>query len=131
MRPAWLVAGVAALAVFATTAWACSCAEPQSAEAQLESATIAVVASVEGTHHEQGAGVGRRVTSFRVLRTLKGEQRTTWKVAHILSGAACGREFQPGERLILLARSEDGRLVTGECDRARFPESAYARASRR
>lgn len=119
----------AAFAASATVALACSCVEWQTPQAQLEEMDLAVARAV-WTRQEQGRGPYEGVTLFTVERTLKGEARQQWRVAHIVDdgGATCGIEFRPGERVLLMATMEEGRLKTGMCHRALFPVAAYERA---
>jgi hypothetical protein len=122
---------IATFAASATTALACSCVEWRTPQEQLAEMDLAVVARAGWTRPEVGGrGPYDGVTLFTVERTLKGERRTEWKIAHIVDddGATCGVRFRPGQRVILLARMQDGRLFTSLCHRARFSVSAYERA---
>lgn len=119
---------IAALALSATAAWACSCMPFATPEAQLQAARLVVVARAEWTRPERGKPQRHAVTRFTVERTLKGERRPAWQVAHHLDGPTCGVEFRPGQQVILFVRASEGRLHTGLCDQAAFPLAAYERA---
>lgn len=132
LRFALPLAALAAV-VPATAALACSCVEWRTPQAQLEDMDLAVVARPIWTRREQGGGPYDGVTLFTVERTLKGETRKQWRIAHLLdhNGPTCGIEFEPGERVVLMATMEGGRLKTSACHSARFPIAAYERAAGR
>lgn len=128
--PALPLAVVAAFAASATVALACSCIRWQTPEAQLEEMDLAVVARAVWTRHEEGRGPYESVTLFTIERTLKGPVRQHWRIAHLAdhNGPTCGIEFGPGERIVLMATMEEGRLATSACHQALFPVVAYERA---
>lgn len=128
MRAPLLLSALAAATLAASAAWACSCMPFASPEAQLQSARLVVIARAEWTRPERGKPARHAVTRFTVERTLKGERRAAWQVAHHLDSATCGAAFRPGQRVILFARAYEGRLQTGLCDQAAFPLAAYERA---
>lgn len=119
-----------AFAASATAALACSCFNWRTPQEQLEVMDLAVVARPVWTRREEGRGPGEGVTLFTVERTLKGEVRRQWRIAHVVDdgGSTCGILFKPGERVLLMANMQEGRLVTGMCHRATFPVAAYDRA---
>ncbi len=120
-------------ATSATVAFACSCTEWQSPEAQLADAEVAVIARAVWTRREAGGGPYDGVTLFTVERTLKGRVRQEWRVAHLAvdGGSTCGVVFKPGERILLFAYAHKGRMETTACNRAVFPIAAYERAATR
>lgn len=125
--PAGLIAAAAAGA-----AWACSCIEYADAAAQLAEARLMVVARAEWTRPERGAtDPGQKVTRFRVVRTIKGETRQAWQIAHHVEGATCGVVFQPGKEYVVIAGAWQGRMSTGMCQQAQFPLAEYEAAARR
>ncbi len=132
--PGWrrrlLPLAAAAFAASATVAFACSCVDWQSPQAQLDHAELAVIARAVWTRREAGGEPYDGVTLFNVERTLKGGERRQWRIAHLAlnGGPACGVVFTPGERIVLFANTQDGRLATSACQRARFPIPAYERA---
>lgn len=123
-----IAVAVAALAASATAAWACSCLNFATPRAQLDAAPLVVVARAEWTRPERGGPERHAVTRFAVERTLKGERRAAWQVAHPLDGPTCGVEFRPGQQVVLFVRASEGRMSTGLCDRAVFPLADYERA---
>lgn len=124
--PAALVAVGAAGA-----ALACSCIGYADAATQLAEARLMVIARAEWTKPERGAAdLGRKVTRFRVVRTIKGETRRAWRIAHHSDGATCGVVFQPGQEYIVIAGAWQGRMSTGLCQQARFPLAEYEAAAR-
>lgn len=122
----------ATFAAWATVAFACSCGYWQTPEAQIEDADLAVIARAVWTRREAGGEPYDGVTLFNVERTLKGGERQQWRIAHLAvdGGPTCGVVFTPGERIVLFAYMQDGRLETSACQRARFRISAYERADR-
>lgn len=124
--PAALIAAAAAGA-----ALACSCLGYPDAKTQLAETRLMVVARAEWTKPERGAtDPGRKVTRFTVVRTIKGEARRAWQIAHHIEGPTCGVVFQPGREYVVLAGAEQGRMSTGLCRRAQFPLADYERAAR-
>lgn len=125
--PAALIAAAAAGA-----ALACSCIGYPDAETQLAEARLMVVARAEWTKPERGAtDPGQMVTRFRVVRTIKGEPRRAWQIAHHVEGATCGVVFQPDREYIVIAGAWQGRMSTGLCQQAQFPLAAYEAVARR
>ena len=128
MRPALAVATtLAALALSALPALACSCLRPQSAAEHAQRADVVF----------QGTAIGSRraadgaVTVFQVGNVLKGRLGSTVEVTHRTDSAACGVTFRPGETTLILAdRAPDGRVSTNLCARSMFPEREYRQALR-
>lgn len=124
---------LAAVAVTAAAGrvWACSCIGYADAASQLADARVMVVARAEWTKPERGASDPRQsVTRFRVVRTIKGETRRAWQIAHHIDGATCGVVFQPGEEYVVIANAWQGRMSTGLCQQAQFPLAEYDAAAR-
>ena len=106
--PTALIAAAAAGA-----ALACSCIGYPDAATQLAEARLMVVARAEWTKPERGAAhAGQKVTRFRVVRTIKGETRRAWQIAHHVDGATCGVTFEPGEEYVVIAGAWEGRMST-------------------
>jgi hypothetical protein len=125
--PAALIAAAAGGA-----ALACSCIGYADAATQLAEARLMVVARAEWTKPERGANDrGQKVTRFRVVRTIKGETRRAWQIAHHVEGPTCGVVFEPGKEYVIIAGAAQGRMSTGLCQQARFPLSDYEAAARR
>lgn len=118
-----------AVAAAAGAALACSCIRPASAAAQLAEADLMIVARVAEVRRLPAAeGHPMADTRFTVSRTLKGEVRRNWWVRHGRDSAMCGIHFQPGREYVVIAASVDGRMWTGQCNRAWFPLEDYERA---
>jgi len=129
-----LLATLSALIASATAgaALACSCIGYPDAATQLAEARLMVVARAEWTKPERGgAHPGQKVTRFRVVRTIKGETRRAWQIAHHVDGATCGVTFEPGKEYVVIAGAWEGRMGTGLCQQARFPLAHYEAAARR
>lgn len=125
--PAALIAAAAAGA-----ALACSCVGYPDAKTQLAQNRLMVVARAEWTKPERGAiDPGQKVTRFAVVRTIKGQARPAWQIAHHTEGATCGVVFEPGREYLILADSQQGRMGTSLCQRAQFPLADYEAAARR
>lgn len=125
--PAALIAAAAA-----GTALACSCIGYADAATQLAEARLMVVARAEWTKPERGAtDPGQKVTRFRVVRTIKGEPRRAWQIAHHVESATCGVVFQPGEEYVIIAGAWQGRMSTGLCQQPQFPLADFETAARR
>jgi hypothetical protein len=108
-------------------AQACSCA-PSSAAEQLARADVAFVGEAIRTVRAEG----QTGTAFRVREVLKGRLGRTVVVLHLTSGAACGVQFTPAARRVVLARrTEPGVLSTGLCSAIGHPEAAYRAAAGR
>ena len=92
-----LPAAVAALALSAPAAHACSCARETLAEQSARAALV--VDAVALTHW---AGPRRARTLLRVVEVEKGSwRRPLLLVRHAVEGAACGLVFAPGRRYTL------------------------------
>lgn len=116
----------------ASAVWACSCIGYADAASQLADARVMVVARAEWTKPERGASDPRqKVSRFRVVRTIKGEPRRAWQIAHHIDGATCGVVFQPGKEYVVIADAWQGRMSTGLCQQAQFPLADYNAAARR
>lgn len=117
-------------AASATAAIACSCVNWQTPQAQLDQMDVAVIARPVWTRREVDGEAYDGVTLFTVERTLKGEARQQWRIAHLVdhNGPTCGVAFRPGERILLMATMHQGRLMTSACHGALFPIAAYERA---
>ena len=126
MRPAIAVAtSLAALALSAAPALACSCLRPESAAQHAQAADVVF----------KGAPIGSRrtpygaVTVFRVASVLKGRVGATVEVTHGTDSAACGVLFQPGQPVLVLAdRAAGGRVSTNLCSQPMFSEREYRQA---
>lgn len=120
MRTALLIAAVAASALTAGAAWACSCIRYNSAAEQLAQADVMFVGRVIATTE---LNPGRAETRFEVLRMFKGAPSGETAVGHTINdgGAACGVEFDAGETVAVIAHERDGRLVTNLCSMPQFP----------
>jgi hypothetical protein len=119
------------LAASAGAALACKCVQHRDAGTQLEQAQLMVVARAEWTRSERGAAdPGQVVTRFVVSRTLKGQARRDWRIAHHVQSPTCGVTFQPGREYVLLAGPELGRMTTSLCQQPQFPLADYERAVR-
>ncbi len=127
MRPILALAtGLLALVLSSGAALACSCMRPQSAAAHAASADTIFVGEAIGEARRRDREV---VTRFRVEQVLKGKMSPTLLVRHGLDSAACGVQFQPGARVLVLARrGEGGELETSLCSGPMFPEAEYRRA---
>lgn len=99
-----LVALLAALAVTAGPARACSCIppDPWSYLRQADGAFVGELVS------RRSAGQGRDVLLFRVERAVKGRIGATVEVETADNGAACGIEGSVGQRIGLFLRREGG-----------------------
>jgi hypothetical protein len=116
----FVCAAAAALVEAPAPAWACSCAVVDP-EAALDGADAAFVGTLE-TRRESNRGpvrsTGDPVTlGFRVEQVLKGDLGERVEVVTAASGASCGIEARPGERLTLLLSRDRGRWQSGLCDR--------------
>ncbi len=131
LRVLALTAALIAAAV-AGTALACSCIGYSNAATQLAEARLMVIARAEWTKRERGTtDPGQKVTRFRVVRTIKGETRPAWQIAHHSDGATCGVVFQPGKEYLVFADAWQGRMSTSLCQQAQFPLNEYEAAARR
>lgn len=125
------VSATSIAAAAAGAALACSCIGYSDAATQLAEARLMVVARAEWTKPERGAAdPGQKVTRFRVVRTIKGETRRTWQIAHHVEGATCGVVFQPGKEYVVIAGTWQGRMSTSLCQQAQFPLVDYEAAAR-
>ena len=116
----------------AGTALACSCIGYANAGTQLAEARLMVIARAEWTKPERGGTDPRQsVTRFRVVRTIKGETRRAWQIAHHIDGASCGIVFQPGKEYVVIVGAWQGRMSTGLCQQAVFPLADYEAAAAR
>lgn len=125
MRTSLLIAAaVAASALAAGAAWACSCIRYNSAAEQLAQADVMFVGRVIGTAELEP---GQAETRFEVVRTLKGQTSRETEVGHTINdgGAACGVEFDVGETVAVIAYVREGRLQTNLCSMPQFPLQDY------
>src|SRR5687768_8217412 len=99
--------GLAALAYGVEPAAACSCALGD-ARTRLARADAAFVGTfVEKREPAQiQSSADDAVYVFRVERTVKGSLPTTLEVVSPVSGASCGLEVSPGDRIGLLLRRD-------------------------
>lgn len=124
MRTPLLIAAVAASALAAGAAWACSCIRYNSAAEQLAQADVMFVGRVLATTEVSS---GRAETRFEVLRTLKGPASGEAEIGHTINdgGAACGVDFEAGETVAVIAYEHEGRLQTNLCSMPQFPLQDY------
>lgn len=131
-----------ALVLTATAAWACSCTNWRTAEAQLENTDVMFIGRAVSTTPTPDAlrRQGRlndlsamETTRFEVRRTLKGAHVPSQIIAHAPegAGAVCGVGFRTGRDYVVLANRYHGHLITGSCQRPLFPLSDYDRVVRR
>lgn len=131
-RLLFAVSAALVAAAAAGTALACSCIGYRNAETQLAEARLMVIARAEWTKPERGAtDPDQKVTRFRVVRTIKGDTRLAWQIAHHADGATCGVVFHPGEEYVVIAGAWQGRMSTGLCQQAQFPMADYEAAAPR
>ena len=118
------------MAALAGAALACSCLRPASAAAQLEDADLMIVARVaEVRRLPSDEGSRMADTRFTVSRTIKGEVRRNWWIRHGRDSPMCGIDFRPGREYVVIAARAEGRMWTGQCNRAWFPIEDYERAA--
>lgn len=120
-----IVAAVAASALAAGAAWACSCIRYNDAAEQLADADVMFVGRAIATTESSPQ---LATTRFHVLRTLKGEHRAELEIRHVINdgGAECGVEFEVGQTTPVIAYfARDGQLETNLCGEPQFPLADY------
>ena len=110
---------LAACALSTPPASACSCRRGDDARQQIILQEMlrepgAVLAEVDVGGSTKGA-TGGEDTSFKVFSAWAGSPPEALEVHHNTRGAACGLEFQQGDRLLLLATAPGGVLMTSQC----------------
>lgn len=111
----------------ASSALACSCRFGDAA-AQLAGAQLMVIARAEPPTALKGrAGSGLNVTRFVVIRTIKGESRPFWDIAH--GGDTCDVVFEQGREYAVLAGRSGEQMYTNQCYAAVFPLAEYEAAA--
>ena len=111
----------------ASNALACSC-RFSGAAAQLAGAQLMVIARAElTTALEDSAGSGANVTRFVVIRTIKGESRPFWDIAH--GGGTCDVVFEQSQEYAVIADRWGERMYTNQCYAAVFPLAEYEAAA--
>jgi hypothetical protein len=112
-----VVLGLAALAYGVEPAAACSCAlgDGRTRLARADASFVGTfVEKREPAEIESSADDA--VYVFRVERTVKGSLPTTVEVVSPVSGASCGLEVSPGDRIGLLLRRDGSIWRAGLCD---------------
>lgn len=121
--------GLATWGLSASPASACSCRRGDDARQQIIFQEImqepgAVLAEIEAGDSNAGA-TGGEDTAFKVIATWAGAAPEPLTVHHNTRGSACGMTFEKGERLMLLATAQGGRLMTSQCSQR---IASYAKA---
>jgi hypothetical protein len=108
---------LAIIALMPATAAACSCM-PSTPEESLERSHAAFVGTVvDAVQIERGDSPGPAVAyAFAVEAVARGARGPQATVVAGVGEAACGITFQIGQRWLIFARTEAGRLATGLCD---------------
>jgi hypothetical protein len=123
-RFAALAAACLALAAFAAPAAACSCVAPGPPQQEMEKADAVFsgrVAASEPAEPRDEVRFPRMRVTLELDRVWKGceegDEVVLWTAA---DSAACGYEFETGERYLVYAyAADDGSLTTSLCSRTR------------
>ena len=97
-------------ALFAHEALACSCLRPDMARMEKD-AELVVVAQFKSS----ASSHGKRKHVFSTIRTFKGDAGERIVVWTPNSEVSCGLRARRGERFVLFAYRENGRLMVDHC----------------
>ena len=126
MKRLLFLLSIAILVFTADTAFACTCAPPQSPAQELKRATAVFSGKViKIKRHNKAAGTFATVEAvFKVGRVWKGVDEKTVSVFTSSMSSACGYGFKKGSTYLVYAyANEEGKLSTSICSRtSRFTD---------
>ena len=101
----------------APTAYACSCVPPGPPSEALAQADVVAAVEVLGIDRTTEADYPLLRVQTRVIRGFKGADSDRLALYTATNSAACGFNFEEGQRYLVYASDHDGTLSTGLCTR--------------
>jgi hypothetical protein len=114
MRLAATILAVLLAAIFAAPAYACSC-RPRTEAEIIEAADVVVAGEVTDVRRRGPSGSGTVIATIDVARIIKGRIHRQIEVLTRDNSAACGVNFEKGQRVRIAASKLNDGLNTNLC----------------